>query len=257
MKIHLSVLLATGLSLYGCSLSPELKVRLVIDSKKPCTLLIKEDNNIKLDFSKVYDAVANSGEVIMPKGFVSQSPPVFYRVVQITDKRGNVLAEGDDPAPGQFGFLSLFARGGPGIPKLFNGVSYYFGIGYQPKTVERKKTYERWDSNPNHILRFRLIIPPGFTGELKAVEDPSLELIFEKEYTLRAVNGHVKVPSGFLKGPGTGAPFPYQVIELVDSNGTYISDDSNKRPGIVAVRSLYEVDNSYYKFQIWDGLIPK
>jgi hypothetical protein len=228
----------------------------VIDSKKPCTLLIKEDNNIKLDFSKVYDAVANNGEVIMPKGFVSQSPPVFYRVVQITDKRGNVLADGDDPAPGQFGFLSLFARGGPGVHKLFNGVSYYFRIGYQPKTVERTRSFERWDSNPNHILRFRLIIPPGFTGELKAVEDPSLELSFEKEYTLRAVNGQVKVPSGFLTGSGTGAPYPYEVIELVDSNGKFISRGRKNDPGIVAVRSLYNVDNSYYQFHIWDGLIP-
>lgn len=85
-------------------------------------------------------------------------------------------------------------------------------------------------------LRFRFVLPPGYTGTVLVIEDPGLPVDYNRIYTLTVKNGVVLVPKGFCADPPT---LEYVVVEVVDSNGKVLSRGDLPPDHEIGLRSYF------------------
>lgn len=92
-----------------------------------------------------------------------------------------------------------------------------------------------------YSVRFDFVLEPGFEGELRCVEDPSMPLkTGNRLYTLRQQGNVIYVPDGFLPDKFGDPPIvtTWQQRRVWDTSGRLISEGVSPPPGVLTIRGL-------------------
>ncbi len=88
-----------------------------------------------IDYKRATTVRESKGVILVPKGFLTKSPPVFYTVERVEDRAGNTLSVGISPEKGEWGFQGRPVKGGPGPdadPSNPKEGRHYFRFGVTP-----------------------------------------------------------------------------------------------------------------------------
>ncbi len=83
-------------------------------------------------------------------------------------------------------------------------------------------------------LKFTIVLEPGFQGELLLVEDPSLPIDYDRDYTLVQSGNTLPVPAGFIN-----KPVFYRSVKIQNKSGELLSRGDFPPPGQIALIGDY------------------